>query len=79
MLNELSDIWARLRVHWHALAVAVIAALPVLLTQLDGIDLKPFLSIIIPADYVDLVVALLPFVLAVMRPMIHMEEPKEDA
>lgn len=75
MLSELSDIWARLRVHWHALAVALIAALPILIEQLDGVDLKPFLSHIIPADYVDLVVALLPFVLAVMRPLVHLEEP----
>ncbi|WP_368508100.1 hypothetical protein [Bradyrhizobium lupini] len=79
MLNELSDIWARLRVHWHAVAVAVIAALPVILTQLEGVDLTPLLSHIIPAEYVPIVVSLLPFVLAIMRPMIHMEEPKDDA
>ncbi|MGY3589355.1 hypothetical protein [Bradyrhizobium sp. USDA 4350] len=78
MLKELSDIWARLRVHWHAVAVAVIASLPVLLSQLEGIDLTPILAHIIPAEYVPLVVTLLPFVLAVMRPMIHMEEPKDD-
>lgn len=78
MLKELADIRARLRVHWHAVAVAILAALPVLLTQLDGVDLTPILSHIIPAEYVPIVVALLPFVLAVMKPMIHMDEPKDD-
>jgi hypothetical protein len=42
------------------------------------VDLKPILAYVLPANMVDLVVALLPFVLLVMKPMLHMEEPKED-
>jgi hypothetical protein len=78
MLNELSDIWGRLKVHWHAVAVALIAALPVILQQLDGIDLRPILAQLLPAQYVDLVIALLPFLLLVMKPMLHMEEPASE-
>jgi hypothetical protein len=78
MLNELSAIWARSASIGTPWAVAVIAALPILLSQLEGIDLRPILAHIIPADYVDLVVALLPFVLAIMKPMVHLEEPEDE-
>lgn len=78
MLSELSDIWARLKIHWHAVAVAVIAVLPTLLYQLQGIDLRPILSQFLPANYVELIIAALPFLLLVMKPMLHMEEPKDD-
>jgi hypothetical protein len=75
MLNELKDLWARVRVRWHAVAVAVIAALPTLLLYLEGIDLRPILAHFLPENYVELIVALLPFVIAFMRPMVHLEEP----
>jgi hypothetical protein len=78
MLSELKDIVRRIEVHWHALALTVVAMLPVLLEQLDGIDLHPILSHIIPANDVDLVIALLPFLLAVMRPMIRMSDKEDD-
>lgn len=78
MLNEISDIWARLRVHWHAVAIAFVAMLPELLYQLQGVDLRPILSHILPANYVDLIIAALPFVLLVMKPMVHLEEPADD-
>jgi hypothetical protein len=78
MLNEISDIWGRLKVHWHAVAVALVAILPTLLYQLQGIDLRPILSQILPSNYVELIISLLPFALLVMKPMLHMEDPKDD-
>lgn len=78
MLNELSDIWARLKIHWHAVAVTVIAAAPAVLMQLEGIDLRPILAHVLPENYVDIIVALLPFALAIMKPMVHLEDPADD-
>jgi hypothetical protein len=78
MLTELKDIWARLKVHWHAVAVAFVAMLPTLLYQLEGIDLRPILSHFLPEHYVELIIALLPFVLLVMKPMLHLEEPEDE-
>jgi hypothetical protein len=78
MLNEISEIWGRLKVHWHAVAVAAIAVLPTLLYQLEGIDLRPILSQFLPSNYVELIISLLPFALLVMKPMLHMEDPKDD-
>jgi hypothetical protein len=78
MLNELSDIWARLRVHWHAVGGRpgrrAAHAAPQLGRHRPAADpgARP------PEHYVDLIVALLPFVLALMKPMIHLEEPKDD-
>jgi hypothetical protein len=78
MLNEISDIWSRLKVHWHAVVVALVAILPTLLYQLQGIDLRPILSHFLPENYVELIISLLPFALLVMKPMLHMEDPKDD-
>jgi hypothetical protein len=78
MLTELKDIWARLKIHWHALAVAGVAMLPTLLYQLEGIDLRPILSHFLPEHYVELIIAMLPFVLLVMKPMLHLEEPEDE-
>lgn len=78
MLSELHDIVTRIRVHWHAVVVAVITMVPLLLQQLDGVDLTPILSYLIPEHYVPLVVSLLPFVLVVMRPMVHLEDTDPD-
>jgi hypothetical protein len=77
MLSELKDIWARLKVHWHALGLAVVAVLPELLYQLQGIDLRPILSRFLPSNYVELIISLLPFVLLVMKPVVHLEDPKD--
>jgi hypothetical protein len=78
MLTELKDIWARLKIHWHALAVAVVAMLPTLLYQMEGIDLRPILSQFLPANYVEIIIAALPFVLLVMKPMLHLTEPEDE-
>ena len=78
MLKELSDIWARLKIHWHAVAVAFVALLPELLYQLQGIDLRPILSHFLPEHYVELIIAALPFVLLLMKPVVHLTEPEDD-
>jgi hypothetical protein len=78
MLKELSDIWARLRVRWHAVVLALAAVLPALLYHLEGIDVRPILAHFLPENYVEIIVALLPFVLALLKPMIHLEEPQDD-
>jgi hypothetical protein len=78
MLTELKDICARLKIHWHALAVAFVAMLPTLLYQMEGIDLRPILSHFLPDNYVELIISLLPFALLVMKPMIHLTEPEDD-
>jgi hypothetical protein len=78
VLAELKDLYGRLRVHWHALAVAIVAILPTLLYQLEGIDLRPILSHFLPENYVELIIALLPFALLVMKPMLHLTEPEDD-
>lgn len=78
MLKELSDIYGRLKVHWHALAVAFVALLPTLLYQLQGIDLRPILAHFLPENYVELIISLLPFVLLVMKPMLHLAEPEDE-
>lgn len=78
MLDEIKYIYRRLRIRWHAVAVAVAAVLPALLMYLEGIDLRPILAHVLPENYVELIAALLPLVLAVMRPMVHLEAPEDD-
>lgn len=78
MLNELKDLWSRLKIHWHAVAVAAVALLPELLYQLQGIDLRPILSQFLPEHYVEIIISALPFVLLIMKPMVHLEEPSDD-
>lgn len=64
---------ARLRVRLGALAAALITALPVLLDQLGVIDLKPILAHVLPEEWAGLLVGLLPFVLAFLKPLVHLE------
>lgn len=83
MLNYLKGAWARLEVHWHAVAVAFVTAVPVLLDRLGYIDLKPVLSHFLSPDMADLVVGLMPFILLFMKNVFkihpHPEEDDEDA
>jgi hypothetical protein len=58
--------------------VALIAILPTLLYQLQGIDLRPILAHFLPENYVELIIYLLPFALLVMKPMLHLEEPVDE-
>jgi hypothetical protein len=75
----MSDFLARLRVHWHAVAVAFTAALPILLDQLGVLDLKPMLSNFLAPEYVSLIIALMPFMLAFVKPLVHVAPPEDTA
>lgn len=65
-----TDLWHRIEVHWHAVVLALIAATPSILDWLGVVDLKPILAHFMPEHVADFIVAILPFVLAFVRPMI---------
>jgi hypothetical protein len=74
MIDKLKSFWARLTVHWHVLLAALIAALPSFLDWLGVVDLKPILTQLgTSEDAAKLIVNLLPFVLAFVRPLIAVE------
>lgn len=77
MIDKLKALWARVTIHWHVVAALLIAALPDILDYLGVIDLKPILSHFLPENTVTLIVGVLPFVLAFLRPMFAVT-PKED-
>lgn len=71
MIDYFKDLWARLQVHWRAVAVALIAALPSILDWLGVVDLKPLLMQVgVKEGIANFVVGVMPFVLAFLRPMI---------
>lgn len=76
MTDKLKALWARVTIHWHVAAAILLAALPDILNYLGVIDLKPLLSHFMSEDKVTLIVGILPFVLAFLKPMIVVE-PKE--
>jgi hypothetical protein len=76
MLNNLKAFLGRLRVRWHAVAAAMCTAFPVLLDQLGIIDLKPVLLHFTSEEYAALIVGLMPFVLAFLKPLVHLEPDK---
>jgi hypothetical protein len=77
MFAKLKALIGRVRIRFHALLGALVCALPILLDQLAIIDLHPLLGRVgVPEDLQSLVIGLLPFVLAFLKPLIHMEEPK---
>ncbi|MFI4971134.1 MAG: hypothetical protein ACHP7H_00525 [Hyphomicrobiales bacterium] len=78
MLDQLKAFWARLEVHWHAVYIALLTALPVLLDRLGYIDLTPVLQHVLPADYVPLVIGVMPFVLAFLKPLIHVTDVTKE-
>jgi hypothetical protein len=69
----MTDFFARLKVRWQAVLAALLTALPVLLDQLGVIDLKPIFANFMPSEYAGLIVGLLPFVLAFLKPLITVE------
>jgi len=77
MIDRLKDLWARLTVHWHVLAVAYVAALPDILDWLGVVDLKPILEKVLPDGVSDHVVTLLPFAMIFLKPMFAVK-PKEE-
>lgn len=71
MTDYLKSLWARLQVHWSAVGLAFIAALPTMLDYLGVIDLKPILTGLGLSDATaELVTNVLPFVLAFVRPLV---------
>jgi hypothetical protein len=74
MIDYLKDLWARVQVRWHAVALALIAALPSILNYLEVIDLRPFLTHLgLKETLVDLIVSGLPFALAFIKPMVSVD------
>lgn len=78
MITTLKDMLHRLEVHWHVVAAAFVTAVPVLMNQLGYIDLQPILERFLSPELADLVVAVLPFVLAFLKPMIHVAEEESE-
>jgi len=78
MLQTIQDMWTRFEVHWHAVAAAFVTAVPVLLDQLGVIDLKPILQHFMAPETAALVVGLMPFVLAFLKPMFKVTPPPQD-
>lgn len=66
----------RVRIRLSALAAALLTALPVLLDQLGVIHLRPILAHFVADEWADLIVGLMPFVLAFLRPLVHLEPDK---
>lgn len=73
MTAYLKNLWARVTVHWHVVAATILAALPAILNYLGLVDLRPIFSQVLPANYVDLIIGVLPFVLAFLRPLVAVE------
>jgi len=73
MFDKLKALWKRLRVRWHVLAVALLAAAPEILNYLGIIDLKPILSQFLPENWVSLIVGIMPFVLVFLKSAISVE------
>jgi hypothetical protein len=77
VLAKIKALLARVRVSWHALVAALVTALPVLLDQLQVIDLKPLLLKYMSPEMVAVVIGLMPFYLAFIKPLITVEPPKQ--
>jgi hypothetical protein len=65
---------ARVRIRMAPLVAALVAALPVLLDQLGIIDFKPILTHFMAPEYAVALVGLMPFLLAFLKPLIHLAE-----
>jgi hypothetical protein len=76
-MQRIRDTLSRVKIRWHSLIAATSVATPVLLTQLQVIDLKPFLSRYMSIEVASIVVGLMPFYIALLKPMIHIEDRQE--
>ena len=76
MFDKLKALWARVQVRWHILALALLASLPEILDYLGVVNLRPILSQVLPENYVAFIVGTLPFVLALVKPLVALE-PKD--
>lgn len=77
MTDRLNGLWARVTVHWSVAATAIVAALPSILDYLGVMDLKPILMHLVSEETAKLIIGVLPFVLAFLRPLVAVA-PKED-
>lgn len=77
MFDKLKSLWGRATVHWHVLLAAFIAALPSILNYLGVIDLRPILAHFLPDNYVSLIIGVLPFVLAFLKPLVAVAPPED--
>lgn len=78
MLTKLKALWARVRIRWHVLTLAFVAALPELLNWLGFIDLRPVLEHLgVPEGLAGLLVAVLPFLLVFVKKAFELE-PEDD-
>ena len=76
-MKAMTAILARVKIRWHALIATFSFAFPVLLQQLQVIDLKPLLTRYMSAEVAAIVVALIPFYIAMLKPMIQIEDRKD--
>ncbi|WP_316194448.1 hypothetical protein [Bradyrhizobium sp. SZCCHNRI3052] len=76
-MDKLRELRARVRFRLHAFFAAFICATPVLLQQLQVIDLKPLLQHYMSAELAAVVIGLLPFYIAMLQPMIHLDDRKD--
>lgn len=80
MLETLKGMWARFEVHWHAIAIAMVAAVPEALDKLGVIDLRPILEPFLGYDKTNAIIGLLPLVLLFLKPVFKLNpHPEEDA
>lgn len=70
---SMSNIRARVRFRWHSFLAALSFSLPVLLDQLQVVDLKPLLSRYMSTEVVVVLVGLMPFYIALLKPMVHFD------
>ena len=76
-MKMLREHLARVRFRWHAFLAAFSVALPVLLDQLQVVDLKPLLGRYVSPELAAVLVALIPFYIAMLKPMIHFEDQNQ--
>jgi hypothetical protein len=73
----MTNLLSRVRISWHAFLAALLTALPILLQQLQVVDLKPLLSHYLGDDWAAVLVALMPFYIALLKPMVSVEPHEE--
>lgn len=74
----MTKFFSRLEMELHVVGVAFAVALPVLLDRLGYVDFSPLLHRFgVPDDITSLVVAMLPFVLAFLKPIVKASSADE--
>jgi hypothetical protein len=77
-MKRLAELRQRARFRWHAFIAALSISMPVLLTQLQVVDLKPIIQRFgISPEVAAIIVALIPFYIALLKPMVHFEDQND--